>query len=118
LPSKSFSESRMSLIAKVKKYSKTSNFWKSVEKFALKPRKTLPEVNLNKLNRLTSPNEVVFVPGKVLAGGGTLKHPLQVAAFYFSKAAVRAITQAGGKVISIEKLQEQNPNGSKVKIIV
>lgn len=107
----------MALLAKLRKYSKNSNFWESVEKFAFKSRRMLPEVNLNKLNRLTSPDEVVLVPGKVLAGG-SLKHPLQVAAFYFSKAAVRAITQAGGKVISIEKLQEQNPRGSKVKIIV
>lgn len=118
LPSRSFSESRMALIARIKKYSKTSNFWKSIEKFALKSRRTLPEVNLDKLNRLTSPNDVVLVPGKVLAGGGALKHPLQISAFYFSKAAIEAITRAGGKVISIEKLQEQNPNGSRVKIIV
>jgi len=118
LPNRNFSESRMALVARIRKYSKTSNFWKYIEKFSVKPRSKLPEVNLSKLNRLTSPNDVVFVPGKVLAGGGALKHPIQITAFYFSKAAIKAITQSGGKVISIEKLQEQNPNGSKVKIIV
>ncbi|MBO3758019.1 MAG: 50S ribosomal protein L18e [Thermoproteota archaeon] len=118
MPSRRFSESRIALIAKIRKYSKNSNFWKAIEKFALKSRKALPEVNIDKLNRLTSPNDTIFVPGKVLAGGGTLRHPIQVAAFSFSKAAIKAIIQGGGKVISIEKLQEQNPNGSKVKIIV
>jgi len=117
MSNRKFSSSRWSLIVRLEKYAKNSNFWKAVHEFALKPRRLTPEVNLDKLSKLTLPNDTVLVPGKVL-GGGELKHPLYVAAFSFSKSAIEAIEKAGGKAISIDELYKQNPKGSKVKIIV
>ncbi|HIC99331.1 MAG TPA: 50S ribosomal protein L18e, partial [Pyrodictiaceae archaeon] len=75
------------------------------------------EVNVSKINRYTEANETVVVPGKVL-GAGRIDHPVTVAAIAFSKSAVEKICGAGGRVIHILQLLEENPRGSKVKIII
>ena len=76
----------------------------------------LKEVNIYKLEKNTSKDVTVLVPGKVL-GVGSLNHNLTVSAFQFSEAAKRKITQANGKCISILELAEMNPKGSNVKIM-
>jgi large subunit ribosomal protein L18e len=80
----------------------------------LKRRKVV--VNMSKLNRFTSKGDTVVVPGKVLGAGG-LDHPINVAAFQFSKSAKKKITSARGKCFMIEELVEKNPKGSFVKVI-
>jgi len=73
-------------------------------------------VNLSHLNRVSSPEDVVVVPGKVL-GGGSLKHRLEVAAESFSAEAQVKISNAGGQCLTIEELMKRNPKGSKIRII-
>ena len=56
-----------------------------------------------------------MVPGKVL-GIGELTHPLTIACLEYSKSAKNKIESSGSKMISIEELLKQNPNGSGVKV--
>ncbi len=56
------------------------------------------------------------VPGKVL-GAGAMSKPVTVGAFAFSGGAVKRIEDAGGRVLSLGELVEENPSGSEVRIL-
>ncbi len=94
-----------------------ARIWKVVAEWLEKPRRQRVAVNISKINRYTEANDVVVVPGKVL-GAGRLDHPVTVAAVAFSEEALRKIKAAGGRAIHILQLIEENPRGSRVKIIV
>ena len=81
------------------------------------PRRSRSEVDLSRLNRVCKENEIVIVPGKVLASG-ILKKKLTVAAASFSMAAIEGIQKAGGKVLTIEDLIKENPKGTNVRIVI
>ena len=91
--------------------------WRCVAELIDRPRRLRVEVNLSKINRYTQSGDVVIVPGKVL-GAGSMDHPVTVAALGFSRQAVEKIRAAGGKVVHILQLIEENPRGSRVKIII
>lgn len=91
--------------------------WRYVAELIDRPRRLRVEVNLSKINRYTQSGDVVIVPGKVL-GAGSMDHPVTVAALGFSRQAVEKIRAAGGKVVHILQLIEENPRGSRVKIII
>jgi large subunit ribosomal protein L18e len=90
--------------------------WISLAKKFEKSKHARISVNLSRINRHTSENEKVVVPGKVL-GSGTLDHKIHIAAFSFSKEARRKIEQIGGVCLTIPFLVEQTMNGSGIKII-
>ena len=79
-------------------------------------RRSRAEVNLGQLNRYTEEGSTIVVPGKVLAAG-KLDHPVTVAAFMFSAPAKRKVISAGGSVISLQQLIDQNPAGKGVKLM-
>jgi len=102
--------------------------WRDIAKRLEKPRRNYAAVNLSKINRYSSSNDTVLVPGKVLSSG-TMEKPVTVAALGFSKKAFEKICKCGeggkegkgeerGKCITIEELVKNNPKGSGVKIIV
>ena len=91
--------------------------WRRIAELLEKPTRQRAEVNISKINRYTSEGDVVIVPGKVL-GSGALNHRVTVAAFAFSEKARRKIEEAGGKIIAIPELINENPRGSRVKIMV
>ncbi len=93
-----------------------ARIWKAVAEKLEAPRRRRVAVNVSRINRHTSPGDVVVVPGKVL-GAGNIDHPVTVAAVAFSKQAAEKIRKAGGKVLHILDLIKENPKGSKVKII-
>ena len=67
-------------------------------------------VNLSRINRYAQKNEVIVVPGKVLAAGELTK-PVSVAAFRFSQQAKEKIEQAQGKAVTLFELLQKNPKG-------
>lgn len=91
--------------------------WRYVAELIDRPRRLRVAVNISKINRYTEDGDTVVVPGKVL-GAGTIDHPVTVAALGFSEQAVEKIRAAGGKVMHILQLVEENPRGSRVKIII
>ncbi len=106
------------LIRDVRKLGKRKNVrvWLAVAEHLESPRRQRVEVNLSQINRYTVDGETVIVPGKVLAAGA-LTHPVTVAAFKFSKTAIKKIQSAGGRAITIKQLLEENPSGSGVRLM-
>ncbi len=90
--------------------------WKDIANRLEKSTRRMAEVNLSKINRHSSDNETVLVPGKVLGGGG-LNHRVKVVAWKFSDAAEKKIREAGGESLTIDKILDENPRGSNIRII-
>ena len=91
--------------------------WRYVRELLSRPKRRRVAVNISKLNRYTSENDVVVVPGKVL-GAGDIDHRITVAAYDFSLTAYNKLREAGCEILSIPELIERYPKGSGVKIIV
>ncbi|RLI66578.1 MAG: 50S ribosomal protein L18e [Candidatus Asgardarchaeum californiense] len=89
--------------------------WRRLSEILLKPRRKRAEVNIAQINRYTSANDIVVVPGKVL-GFGKLDHPVIVGALAFSESAKKEIKNAGGKALSLLELLKKYPKGSNIKI--
>lgn len=103
-------------ILKEKAYQEEVPLWKDLARRLERSTRRQAEVNISRINRHTSDDETVLVPGKVL-GSGALDHKVQVAALDFSQTAVEKIVDAGGKCLDITLLVEENPQGSRIKII-
>ncbi|HUU78200.1 MAG TPA: 50S ribosomal protein L18e [candidate division Zixibacteria bacterium] len=84
---------------------KKHNFWTVLSKKLEKPRRIRPAVNLSKINRYAKADELVVIPGKVLASG-EIKGSYTVAALNFSVVAEEKIIKAGGKALSLRDLLE------------
>ena len=93
-----------------------SGVWKSISQSLEKPRRRRVETNLSKIARHTSKNDQVVIAGKVLATG-ELQHAVTIAALVFSTKAKTKIEAVKGRAISIEKLMEENPKGSGIRIL-
>jgi large subunit ribosomal protein L18e len=94
-----------------------ADIWEVVGERLSTSKRTRVETSLAKISRNTSPNDVVVVPGKVLANG-FLTYAVTVAAYDFSHRAYERIESVGGEAITIETLVERNPGGKGVRIIV
>jgi len=106
------------LISDLKAASRDSGapLWRDIARRLEKPSRNHAAINLSKINRHTQSNDTVLVPGKVLAAGD-IEHSVTVAAFNFSSQAKSKILAKGGKCLAIEKLMEQHPKGSGIKIL-
>lgn len=104
------------LSLKEKSYQEKAAIWKDLAHRLERSTRRQAEVNLSQINRHTSTDDQVLVPGKVL-GSGVLDHKIQIAALKFSKTAQQKIANAGGESLEISQLMEKNPKGSGVKII-
>ena len=93
-----------------------ARLWLDLAERLERPRRTRAEVNLSQLNRYSNEGETLVVPGKVLAAG-KLDHAISIAAFKFSGAAKRKIAAAGGKVLTIQQLLQENPSGRNVRLM-
>jgi large subunit ribosomal protein L18e len=89
--------------------------WKKVSKKLSGPRREKIEANLYRINKKTKENDVIVVPGKIL-GIGEIDHKLTIACLNCSKTARKKIETSGSKLLSIEELLEQNPEGRDVKV--
>ena len=90
--------------------------WLCVAEFLGKPRRSRVAVNLSRIARNTKKGDVVAVPGKVLAAG-SISHAVRIGAFGFSQTARAKIEKAGGSCVTLSKLADDRPEGSKVKIL-
>ncbi len=90
--------------------------WKDLENRLSASRSNQSEVNITRLSEITKDGDIIVVPGKIL-GSGNISHALNVFSFSISEIAIKKIMQAGGKVITINELINEHPNGTGVKII-
>lgn len=101
---------------KEKSYQEDVAIWKDVAKRLERSNRRKAEVNISQINRYTSPDETVLVPGKIL-GSGELNHKVNVVALNFSKKAEEKIAAAGGECLDISEILDKNPKGNKIRII-
>jgi large subunit ribosomal protein L18e len=101
---------------KEKSYQEEVAIWKDVAKRLERSNRRKAEVNISQINRYTSPDETVLVPGKIL-GSGELNHKVNVVALNFSKKAEEKIAAAGGECLDISEILDKNPKGNKIRII-
>ncbi|MFA7397777.1 MAG: 50S ribosomal protein L18e [Candidatus Bathyarchaeia archaeon] len=115
---KSTNPQLIQVISLLKKTSRAQDapIWVDVADYLAHTRSRRVVVNLSSINRATEKDDVVVVPGKVLASGA-LDHSVTVASFEMSESAKVKLEASKGKYITIEELLEKNPKGSKVKII-
>jgi large subunit ribosomal protein L18e len=90
--------------------------WRALERELSRPRKNRREVNVGILAEKTDNGQVVVVPGKVL-GSGEIGHKLTVCAITTSESAKKKIKACGGKLINLNNLVEQYPDGKGVRVI-
>ena len=93
-----------------------TKIWSLLASEMSKSNRRRTTVNISHLNRISSPGEILLIPGKVL-GAGIIDHGLEVAAESFSEEAQKKITDAGGQCLTIEELIKKNPKGSQIRII-
>lgn len=110
-------EELKALISDLKKLSIDSNvkIWKRIAEDLEKPVRQKRIVNVYKLSKYSSENDLIVVPGKVL-GTGELTHKINVAAHGFSSDALRKISEKG-EAMTIKDLMKKNPTGKNVKIL-
>jgi len=77
-----------------------------------KPRRKRIEVNLWKINKNIKENDVVIIPGKILAYGDITKKA-KISSFNASKKAIEKINKIG-KYLTIEEIMKEK---GKIKII-
>ncbi len=93
-----------------------SAIWRDIAVRLEKSNKNWAETNLSKIERYAKDGETLVIPGKVLAAGNITKK-VTVAAYSFSQKAKDAITESGGKAVSIRELMDTNPKGSNIRIM-
>ena len=109
---------KVSLIASIKQagIQNKANIWKTLSEELSSANRRRVAVNLSHINRVSSPDDVIVVPGKIL-GAGELKHKLSIAAESFSESAKEKILSAGGQCLSFEELIKSNPKGTNVRLM-
>lgn len=90
--------------------------WATLADQALKPGVAKRLVNITKINNVTSDNDIIIVPGKVL-GTGNISHKVTLCSFAISTAAAKKIKAAGGKIVTYSDLISKFPTGKGVRII-
>lgn len=101
---------------KVKARENDAKIWRDIAQRLEGPSSNYAEVNLSRIERYANNGDVIVVPGKVL-GSGILKKKVTVASLKFSKKAEEKIKNAGGRVMGIMELVDENPKGSNVRIM-
>ncbi len=93
-----------------------ARIWRDIARRLSRPSSRRAEVNISRISRYTSDNEIVAVPGKVL-GSGVLNHKVTVAAYAFSRKAREKIINSGGECLSLTELADRIPTGKGVRIM-
>jgi len=108
----------LSLIDELKRVSRENEapIWRDIAKRLEKPSRVWSEVNVSRISRYVRKNETIIVPGKLL-GAGEIDFPITVAAYRTTGQAREKISNAGGKLLSIEELARANPRGKGIRII-
>ena len=101
---------------KKKSFELDAPIWKAVAEKLEKPTRKRIDVNLSDIERNTEENNVVVIPGVVLASGDLTKK-ITIAAWKFSAQAKEKIKKSKSKSLTILELVEKKPKGSGVKII-
>ena len=108
----------IALLGDLKDHSRStgSALWRDVALRLEKSRSNWAEPNLSRLSRYAAEEDVVLVPGKLLGSGDVGGEP-SVAAYSVSIGARSKSEAAGGRVLTIRELMNENPDGKGVRIL-
>jgi large subunit ribosomal protein L18e len=111
-------EDLISIIKELKllSYKTDKSIWKSIASTLEKPTRRKKIVNVSRINRFSKDGELIIVPGKVLSSG-SLNRKITVAAFSFSKQAIKKINDSGSKTIMLKDLIKNKELINNVKNI-
>ena len=90
--------------------------WRDVAQRLSKSRSNWAQPNLSRLSRHAPEGATILVPGKLL-GSGEVSAKHDVAAYSISASAREKIEAAGGRILSLADLMNENPSGSEVFIL-
>ena len=93
-----------------------SALWRDVALRLEASRSNWAEPNLSRLSRYAAQEDIVLVPGKLLGSSDVIGKP-NVAAYSVSSGARSKIEAAGGRVMTIRELMDENPKGKGVRIL-
>ena len=110
--------SLLTLIGDLKAQTRSNGapLWRDVALRLESSRSNWAEPNLSRLSRYAAEEDVVLVPGKLLGSGDVAGKP-SVAAYSVSIGARSKIEAAGGRVLTIRELMNENPDGKGVRIL-
>jgi large subunit ribosomal protein L18e len=110
-------EKLQELIGSLKKQSleHKTGVWKRLALELERPARNHRVVNLSKIEKYSSDNDIILVPGKLLSGGELTKKVTIIAYNYSQK----TLDKVNGKahIISIEEALKKYPNAKDIKII-
>ena len=108
----------IALIGDLKAQSRSTGaaLWRDVALRLETSRSNWAEPNLSRLSRTAGEDETILGPGKLLGSGDVIGSP-SVAAYSVSAGAREKIEAAGGRILSLAELMNENPNGSGVYIL-
>ncbi len=108
----------VNLIGELKAQSRETGapLWRDVAMRLSRSRNNWAQPNLSRLSRHCPEGVTVLVPGKLL-GSGEISSKHDVAAYSISTGARDKIEAAGGRVLSLADLMNENPKGSGVFIL-
>jgi large subunit ribosomal protein L18e len=108
----------VSLLMELKQASKANEaaVWSAVAEKLARPRHRARPLNVGHLDRLAAADDVVVVPGKVLASGRLTKS-ITIGAYQYSTEARSKIENAGGKALTIPELLKAHPDGAGVRLL-
>ena len=111
-------QSLVALIGDLKEQSRStgSALWRDVARRLETSRSNWAEPNLSRLSRHAADEKMILVPGKLL-GSGDVEGKPSVAAYSVSTGARSKIEAAGGRVLTIRQLMNENPDGRGVRIL-
>jgi len=115
---KKTNDALIALIGDLKDKSRSTGaaIWRDVALRLETSRSNWAEPNLSRLSRTAADDETILVPGKLLGSGDVSGSP-NVAAYSVSASARSKIEAAGGRVMTIRDLMDDNPNGTGVRIL-
>ena len=110
---KKTNDALIALIGDLKDQSRSTGaaIWRDVALRLETSRSNWAEPNLSRLSRTAADDETILVPGKLLGSGDVLGSP-NVAAYSVSASARSKIEAAGGRVMTIRDLMNDNPKGT------
>ena len=113
---KKTNDALIALIGDLKDQSRSTGaaIWRDVALRLETSRSNWAEPNLSRLSRTAADDETILVPGKLLGSGDVLGSP-NVAAYSVSASARSKIEAAGGRVMTIRDLMNDNPKGTGVR---
>jgi large subunit ribosomal protein L18e len=90
--------------------------WRAAADRLSRPRHQTMPVNVGHLERIAEAQQLVLVPGKLLAEGKLTK-PLTIGAVSYSAEARSKVHAAGGTALTIPELVKSRPDGKGVRLL-